>query len=327
MNKYELVLQIFAIAFLLFILYLLFRFIIASIRAKRLTDFSLRGSKESSEKSIIFRIIYSFSDFLKSLVIFNQYGKTYDKYIYEESRLRKGIDYISIKILLGISFVFSYLFISFLYRDPIFSLLILLVFVIGFLLPDFYCLFIRRKKVKILNKNMLSAIIIMNNSFKANSSTEKAINDVISRTDGLLSIEFKKVLNDLKIGMNVSEAFLRMYRRVRISSILYISRVLSLVNKCGISIVEAFDLIESKLINEEKFNNQINVLNSTNKISLLIFSILPVIFILCIIFYNKEYIMLFTTYLGTFVLAIILILYVFYLMLLRMIFRGGKYDR
>ena len=127
--------------------------------------------------------------------------------------------------------------------------------------------------------------------------------------------------------MNVSEAFLRMYRRVRISSILYISRVLSLVNKSGISIVEAFDLIESKLINEEKFNNQINVLNSTNKISLLIFSILPVIFILCIIFYNKEYIMLFTTYLGTFVLAIILILYVFYLMLLRMIFRGGKYDR
>lgn len=327
MNKYELVLQIFAIVFLLFILYLLFRFIIASIRAKRLTDFSLRGSKESSEKSIIFRIIYSFSDFLKSLVIFNQYGKTYDKYIYEESRLRKGIDYISIKILLGISFVFSYLFISFLYRDSISSLLILLVFIIGFLLPDFYCLFIRRKKVKILNKNMLSAIIIMNNSFKANSSTEKAINDVISRTDGLLSIEFKKVLNDLKIGMNVSEAFLRMYRRVRISSILYISRVLSLVNKCGISIVEAFDLIESKLINEEKFNNQINVLNSTNKISLLIFSILPVIFILCIIFYNKEYIMLFTTYLGTFVLAIILILYVFYLMLLRMIFRGGKYDR
>lgn len=327
MNKYELVLQIFAIFFLLFILYLLFRFVVASIRAKRLTDFSLRGSKESSEKSIIFRIIYSFSDFLKSLVIFNQYGKTYDKYIYEESRLRKGIDYISIKILLGISFVFSYSFISFLYRDSISSLLILLVFVIGFLLPDFYCLFIRRKKVKILNKNMLSAIIIMNNSFKANSSTEKAINDVISRTDGLLSIEFKKVLNDLKIGMNVSEAFLRMYRRVRISSILYISRVLSLVNKSGISIVEAFDLIESKLINEEKFNNQINVLNSTNKISLLIFSILPVIFILCIIFYNKEYIMLFTTYLGTFVLAIILILYVFYLMLLRMIFRGGKYDR
>ncbi len=327
MNKYELVLQIFAIVFLLFILYLLFRFVVVSIRAKRLTDFSLRGSKESSEKSIIFRIIYSFSDFLKSLVIFNQYGKTYDKYIYEESRLRKGIDYISIKILLGISFVFSYSFISFLYRDPISSLLILLVFVIGFLLPDFYCLFIRRKKVKILNKNMLSAIIIMNNSFKANSSTEKAINDVISRTDGLLSNEFKKVLNDLKIGMNVSEAFLRMYRRVRISSILYISRVLSLVNKSGISIVEAFDLIESKLINEEKFNNQINVLNSTNKISLLIFSILPVIFILCIIFYNKEYIMLFTTYLGTFVLAIILILYVFYLMLLRMIFRGGKYDR
>ena len=60
MNKYELVLQIFAIVFLLFILYLLFRFVVASIRAKRLTDFSLKGSKESSEKSIIFRIIYSF---------------------------------------------------------------------------------------------------------------------------------------------------------------------------------------------------------------------------------------------------------------------------
>lgn len=327
MNKYELVLQIFSIAFILFIVYLLFKFIVACIKAKRLTDFSLKGSKENSEKSLIFKIIYSFSDFLKSLVIFNQYAKTYDKYIYEESRLRKGIDYISTKLLLGFSFIFCYLFITFLYKDFVSSLLILLVFVIGFLIPDFYCLFIRRKKVKILNKNMLSAIIIMNNSFKANGSTEKAINDVISRTDGLICIEFKKVLNDLKIGMNVSEAFLRMYRRVRIYSVLYISRVLSLVYKSGISIVEAFDMIESKLINDEKINNQINMLNTTNKFSLLIFSILPVIFILCIIIYNKEYLTLFTTYLGTFVLAIIMILYVFYLMLLRLIFRGDKYDR
>ena len=115
MNKYELVLQIFSIAFIFFIVYLLFKFIVACIKAKRLTDFSLKGSKENSEKSFIFKIIYSFSDFLKSLVIFNQYAKTYDKYIYEESRLRKGIDYISTKFLLGFSFIFCYLFITFLY--------------------------------------------------------------------------------------------------------------------------------------------------------------------------------------------------------------------
>ena len=102
MDKYQLVLQIFAILFICYLFYLLIKFIIAFFKMKRLSIYSLDIKDEKIERNFVFNIIFKFADFLMSLVIFNELGRTYNKYIYGDSRLRKGIDYVSIKILLGI---------------------------------------------------------------------------------------------------------------------------------------------------------------------------------------------------------------------------------
>lgn len=327
MDKYKIVLQIFAILFILYLGYLLIKLIGALCKRNRLVEFSLDIKDNNDEKSWLFKLIYSFADFLKSLVIFNGVAKTYDKYIYEDSRLKKGMDYVAIKILLGIGIILLYLFMTILYQDIFNSLVLLVCFVVGFIIPDFYCLFIRRKRTGILNKNILNAIIIMNNSYKANGSTEQAILDVIERTDGKVSFEFKKVLNDINMGIDISNAFLRMYKRVKSEAILYISRVLELVNKSGINIVDAFNVIEAKLIEEEKFNNEINSLKGVNKFALIIFMLLPLVFVISLILYNKLYVEVFIGYIGSFVLSILLIMYLFYLIIIHRIYRGGRNDK
>jgi tight adherence protein B len=167
----------------------------------------------------------------------------------------------------------------------------------------------------------------MNNSYKANESTEQAILDVIERTDGRVAFEFKKLLNDINIGISINEAFLRMYRRVGSSSILYISRVLNLVNKSGISMIDAFSAIEKKLIDDEKFNNEVLIINKTNKFALLVFMFLPFIFISSLILYSNMYVDVFTGYIGSIVLSIILILYLFYLIIIHRIYRGDNNDK
>lgn len=327
MDKYKLVLQIFAILFICYLGYLLIKLINALRKKNRLTDFSLNINNENDEKSIIFQFIYKFSYFLKSLVIFNSYAKTYDKYIYDDSRLKKGMDYISLKVILGICLIILYLFMTILYNDVFYSWMLLVCFVIGFIIPDFYCLIIRKKRNKILNRNILGAVIIMNNSFKANESTEQAIMSVIDRVDGKVAFEFKRVLNDINMGISINEAFLRMYKRVGSSSLLYISRVLELVNKSGISVVDAFYVIEKQLIEDEKINNEILLINKTNRFSLLVFMLLPLIFISSLILYSKAYIEVFTGYIGSVILSIILIMYLFYLIIIHHIYRGDNNDK
>ena len=199
--------------------------------------------------------------------------------------------------------------------------------VVGFIIPDFYCLVVRRRRYRILNRNILGAVIIMNNSYKANESTEQAIMSVIDRIDGKVAFEFKRVLNDINMGISIDEAFFRMYRRVGSSSILYISRVLQLVSKSGISVIDAFSTIENELIDMEKFNNEILIINKTNRFSLLIFTILPLIFISTLVIYNKSYVNIFTGYIGSVILSILLIMYLFYLIVIHHVYRGDNDDK
>lgn len=326
MDKYTVALQILAWLFIGYIVYLVIRYIKSLSRLNRLSYYSL-NLENKKDKGLINNVIFKTSKVLESLVIFNGLARTYDKYIYSDSRLRKGIDYVSIKILLGLLFIFVNVLINALYRIEFSSLLILISFILGFIIPDFYCLFNKSKRVNILNKNLLSAIIIMNNSYKANESTEQAIKSVIDRTEGAVSVEFMKVLNDIKLGIDISESFNRMYERTHLSVIKYMSSVLGLVNKSGIDIIDAFSNIEKKLLEIEKFNNELIVLRDTNRLSVLLFSILPLVFLVTVVAYNTEYIKLLMNVNGIFIILIMFISYMLYLFIIKRIIRGDKYVK
>ena len=326
MDKYTVALQILAWLFIGYIVYLVIRYIKSLSRLNRLSYYSL-NLENKKDKGLINNIIFKTSKVLESLVIFNGLARTYDKYIYSDSRLRKGIDYVSIKILLGLLFIFVDILINALYRIEFSSLLILISFILGFIIPDFYCLFNKSKRVNILNKNLLSAIIIMNNSYKANESTEQAIKSVIDRTEGAVSVEFMKVLNDIKLGIDISESFNRMYERTHLSVIKYMSSVLGLVNKSGIDIIDAFSNIEKKLLEIEKFNNELIVLRDTNRLSVLLFSILPLVFLVTVVAYNTEYIKILMNVNGIFIILIMFISYMLYLFIIKRIIRGDKYVK
>ena len=326
MNKYSMALQILAWLFIGYLVYLVIRYLKTLLRLNRLSYYSL-NLENKKDKGLINNIIFKMSRVLESLVIFNGLARTYDKYIYTDSKLRKGIDYVSIKILLGLLFIFINILINSLYRIEFNALLVIISFVLGFIIPDFYCLINKNKRVNILNKNLLSAIIIMNNSYKANESTEQAIKSVCERTEGAVAVEFMKVLNDIKLGIDISEAFYRMYERTNLSAVKYMSQVLGLVNRSGIDIIDAFSNIEKKLLEIEKFNNELIVLRDTNRLSVLIFSILPLVFLVTVVAYNTDYIKLLMSVNGIFIILIMFISYMLYLFIIKRIIRGDKYVK
>ncbi len=324
MNKYSLVLQILAIIVILVLIYFFIKYLISLKKLNRLSYYSIDNNKNDS---FIINIVKLFGDFLEVLVVFNGIAKSYDKYLSDDNKINKGIYCISIKILLGLFLIIINIFGCFLLKDNINGLLILLSFVIGFVTPDYYFLLYRSRRAKILNRNILGAIIIMNNSYKISGSTELALKDVISRTDGVVKEEFSRVLNDIKLGLDISDAFLRMYIRTKLKVVLYISRFLSLTTKFGINITEAFDNIEKKLLDNERLNNELNNIHNINAISGLLFALLPLIFIFILVVYNRVYLDLFLSNMGVFVVSILLLLYLLYLIFIRTIMRGGKYDK
>lgn len=323
MEDYKTLLQVILLLICLFFIYLLIKYIRSIIMRNRLSYYSLNLDDESFEYKSFYKIISKFSTFLNSLVIFNGLARTYNKYIYDDSKLRKGIDYISLKFISGILMILLYLFLAILYKNDILLYLVLVCFVLGFLLPDFYCFFKEKHYSRISNQDILRAVIIMENSYKVNKSTEQVLEDVIKRSDGRLKNEFIRVLNDIRIGLEIPDAFYRMYYRTGIEVLKNIAEGLKVVIVSGINPAMVFEEIEKSLIMKERFLQEISVYLSVNKIAHLVFLLLPLIFIVCIFLFNKSYVDILLSDIGVFLVLILGIVYLLYMLFLRSVVKGN----
>lgn len=318
MDKYKLVLQIFSILLILFVIYTFVKLVILYVKEKRITKYALDidGSRDSG---IIFGLIYKFSDFLNSLIIFDTVGDKYNKYVYTGSRLRKGMDFIAIKILVGVLNILIYLFTVMLYKNDVSMLLLLTSFILGFLIPDFYINIVRREKISALDDSVLRFIVILKNGIKSKYGLKEALEKVISEFPNLYL--YQVALNDLNLGKEPYEAIYRIYLRSNNKSFLYLARLYVMKNKSNVDMLYGLELLEKNLLSKDKFHNRILYIKHINKITLLVFIFLPIFFIVSLIVNNNYYIELLTGYMGTIIVGIIFILYFFYLLLIHGIYR------
>ncbi len=322
--KYIIALQILSIVTIIVLLYIIFRIIIANKKKRRIDPFSLHLNHrdDSLEKEAI-TFINRVSKFLTKLVIFNNIAKTYDKYIYEDSkRFKTGMDYISLKIVLGIIFIIAYLLNSYLYRIEPKTILIISTFIMGFLIPDFYCILKQNRNRKRVNDNILSAIIILNNSLKNNKKIETSIEDIINTLDGPIKKEFQTVLFDIRIGLNYQEAFQRMYKRTKIKEINTISRIFKIENNTN-QIIKLLNELESRMTTQEHTRFKISRINTFNKIINFICYLIPLITIILLNINNKK--ALINKY-GALVITIEIFIYIDYLLVIRLILGGSKNE-
>lgn len=325
MNKYENILQISVILFILLLIYLFIRYIKYQIKNARIKDFTITSKKEENNELLdIYNIIYTISSFLKSLVVFNTISKKYDKYIEEDSKIKEGIDYISIKLIISFILIMLYSLQTILYKQSLNSIIILIILIISFIIPNIYLYFKNKNKTTIIESDILKVIIIMNNSFKANRNIEQAIKDSINRTEGPIKEELKKINNDIKLGLSIGESFRRMYLRTKLPIIKKISNILSLINISGANIVIIFESLEKEMIEEQKINNEIREIRKTNILAYFIFMLLPLIFILVTITFNPLYIKLFEHKYSIILLIVLITIYSIYLYLIRILARGKQ---
>lgn len=305
-------------------LYLIVRFIASFLKRKRISSFSLNIDDENNNNDLLYTIVSKFSKFLSTLVIFNGIARTYDKYIYYDSKLKNGIDYISIKILLGISFIILDLFYFLLFKIIFSSFLLLVSFILGFVIPDFYCYLSYNRKGMIKTEDILKSIIIMNNGFKSNKGILEVIESSAIKSTGGLKKELYQVLSDLKIGLTIGESFKRMYNRTKIPIIKEMSYYLSLIHKSKISYGYIFDLLEKKLITLEETNNKEYLLKNIKYTLLIIGYIIPLLTLIILCLKDSNYLKLLLSNNGVIFLSLIIIGYLLYIIILYKIYRGGK---
>ena len=248
----------------------------------------------------------------KSLV---NYSKRYSKYIsYDKPSSIKTMDYVSNKFFIGIAFLIIFI-LSKLFENNFPSILeLIIVGFLGFYLLDIYFVISDMIKRKMVEQELLNAIIIMNNAFRSGRSTIQAIEIVATELSGPIKQEFKKMQLEIGYGLSLDTVFERFSKRVNLEEVKYITSSLTILNKTGGNIIKVFASIEKMLFDKRKLKKEMNSLTSASKLISRILLLMPIAFILFIFILDPTYFtILFTNIIGRVILFLTVMLYIIYI--------------
>ena len=257
---------------------------------------------------------------LKSKLI-ERISRRYEKYtLFGKDNM--AVDYIVHKLIIAITFVLLTVFSQVLQTRLVTLFELLFNFLLGYYILDLYLMYRSKIRIKKIENEMLRAIIIMNNAFKAGKSTMQAVYIASEELPEPISDEFKKIYQDLKYGLNVDVVFERFAKRINIEEARYISSSLIILNKTGGNIVKVFDSIEKTLFDKKKLKEELRNLTVSSNLVVKVLMFVPFIFVGIIYILNPNYFdPLFASNLGYLVLFVIFVMVIMYIWFLQKIMK------
>ena len=267
------------------------------------------------------RFVKRFRKIFKKNGVFGRQASKYNKYIMAGDVVNV-IDFIIIKLIMGICFVVLVI-VSLAIQGNVISFLGMIIsFIFGYYIYDIYLYIANKRRKRKIKNDMLRAVILLNNAFKAGKSTMQAVEIASRELPEPISIEFKKIYQDLSYGISSDVAFSRFARRVNLEEARYISSSLIILNKTGGNIVAVFSAIERTLFEKKKLEEDLK--NSTQASNLVVKVLMgvPVVFILIIYVLSPDYFEpLFSSPLGYMIIFIIFVMFLVYMYLLKKIMK------
>ncbi len=161
---------------------------------KRVSKYSINS--KTIDYSIVDKMIYYYNNFIankrkKIKKAFPRLVNYYKRYTMGEQE--EACDFVTNKIIIGVLIVLSYILTSGMRKMGIHLFDAVCLFIIGFNSLDIVLYLTGLGKNKKMEKDMLEAIIIMNNAFKAGNSTIQAVKIESEKLTVPLKNEFKKI--------------------------------------------------------------------------------------------------------------------------------------
>ena len=247
------------------------------------------------------------------------YSKKYEKYVnISEDKNATAMDFVATKVIWGVFGIILIILSDVLRYSGISFYQIAFAFLLGFFSPDVYWYSKDKYRKSQIDKDMLKAIIIMNNAFKSGLSIMQAIYMVSTELDGPIADEFKKMYIDISFGLDMDLVFERFTKRINTEEAHYITTSLAVLNKTGGNIVQVFASVERNAFTRKKLKEELGSLSaSANAIYKILIAIPPILCLILFVLNPKYFMPLLITSIGRLILGLIIIIYVSYIVIVR----------
>lgn len=271
----------------------------------------------------LYGLIKSISKYLSRFKFLKKKTEKYNKYIsYNQSNQYLPIDFMAIKYLIVIFVTVINIIMALISIKSIDYIPTIIIAIVCYYALDLGLIIIFKKKKQKIENDLLRAIMIMNNTFLSGSNIMKAIETVVSELDGPIQDEFKKILKDLKFGLDIDTAFSRFYNRINLPDAKYIALSLSLLNKTGGSIISIFNSIERSIMSRNELKKELKTITAASKLTYRILVSIPIMIVISILFINPSFFNPFiASPIGIIISLIVLILFLSYIIFIKKILK------
>lgn len=290
---------------------------------KRITKNSIKYRKSKQDKSVLDTLYDKYFLFVKKQrkkigKLFPNLSKKYDKYVTDGSV--RAVDYITHKIVICFAFLLLVIIALAVQGKLITFVEIFLSLIFGFFILDIILYILNLNKKQKIENDMLQAIIIMNNAFKAGKSTIQAVEIASKKLSKPINSEFVRIHQELEYGLSVDAAFDRFAKRVNVPEAEYLSSSLTILSRTGGNIIGVFNSIEKTLFDKKKLKEELKNSTTVSNLVTKILLFIPLAVVLIIYILDPTYFDPFLeSPMGLLLLSVSLIMFIIYAYLLNKI--------
>jgi tight adherence protein B len=203
-------------------------------------------------------------------------------------------EYLALQVIAVISgFAFAY----FLFGGGI--LLAAAAGVIGFFAPRIYMGLRQRRRLNQFNDQLGEAISQMSNGLRAGYSVLQAMDSVASELPAPISIEFRRVVQEMQLGLSMEQALSNILRRMDSEDLDLMITAINVQREVGGNLADILDVINFTIRERVRIKGEIRTLTAQGRASAYVITFLPIGLTLLLLMLNREYIMqLFTQTCG-----------------------------
>lgn len=164
---------------------------------------------------------------------------------------------------------------------------------VGFFLPRIY---VKRQQVVRLNKfnDQLSDMLnLMVNGLRAGYSTMQAMEAVSRELPSPISDEFRRVVQEMQIGIPMEKALDNLLRRIPSDDLDFVITAINVQREVGGNLSEILDTISFTIRERVRIKGEIRVMTATVRTSATVLSLIPVFLTIALWFVSPEYLMSF----------------------------------
>jgi tight adherence protein B len=163
--------------------------------------------------------------------------------------------------------------------------------VIGFFAPRVYMSFRKSRRLNQFNDQLGDAINQMSNGLRAGYSVMQAMESVATELPSPISAEFRRVVQEMQLGLSMEQALANMLRRIDSDDLDLMITAINVQREVGGNLADILDVISFTIRERVRIKGEVRTLTAQGRASGYVITFLPIGLALLLMVLNRSYIM------------------------------------